>query len=290
MRFQAGLLLNLLRVRQWPKNILVYAALIFTSNLFNTAYLLKVTIGFFLFSFAASSLYILNDILDYKQDRIHPEKKNRPIASGEINRDFALVLSAILMTVSLTGSYFLNFEFFITVASYIIITTLYSLRLKHVVILDIFAVSSGFVLRAISGAFIISVSISPWLIICVSLGALFMSLGKRRYELSLPDAAKHRRILDEYSIPLVDEMISMVTASTVISYSLYTFLSETASKHNYMMLTIPFVLYGIFRYLYLMHKKNLGGSPEMILLKDVPMIICVTLYLLTTIAIVYFLK
>lgn len=285
-----GVLFDLLRVKQWTKNLLIYAALVFTSNLFNPIYFRSVTIGFFLLCFAASSLYIFNDLADYESDRLHPQKKNRPIAANKINKIFAAILAILLMSFSLIGAYLLNFNLFILIICYLTMTTLYTLFLKHVVIVDVFILSIGFVLRAIAGALVLSVTISPWLLICTLLLALFLALAKRRNELTIPDAHKHRKILEEYSIPLLDEMISVVTASTVITYSLYTFNSATALKHNYLMLTIPFVLYGIFRYLYLIHKKNMGGSPEAILLKDIPIMINVILFVITTIIIVYFVK
>ena len=290
MKLHAGVILDLLRVKQWTKNLLIYAALIFTNNLFNPVYFGKVTLGFFLLCFAASSLYIFNDLADYKSDKLHPQKKNRPIAAGAVQKDFAWFLGLLLMTISLIGSFFLNFHFFLLIIVYIVMTTSYTLSLKHVVIIDVFILSAGFVLRAIAGALVLSVSISPWLLICTFLLALFLAFAKRRNELTIPDANKHRKILEEYSIPLLDEMISVVTASTVIAYSLYTFTSSTAAKHNYLMLTIPFVLYGIFRYLYLVHKKNMGGSPESILLKDKPTLINIVLFVSATIIIVYFIK
>jgi 4-hydroxybenzoate polyprenyltransferase len=290
MKMHAGVIADLLRIKQWTKNILIYAALIFTGGLFNPAQFGKVTIGFFLLCFAASSLYIFNDLSDYKSDRAHPQKKNRPIASGAVQKDFAWFFAILLMVISLAGSFFLNFQFFLLIIFYMVMTTLYTLSLKHMVIIDVFILSTGFVLRAIAGALVLSVTISPWLLICTFLGALFLALAKRRSELTIPDAHKHRKILEEYSLPLLDEMISVVTASTVIAYSLYTFTSSTAVKHNYLMLTIPFVLYGIFRYLYLIHKKNLGGSPEVILLKDMPILIDVVLAIATTIIIVYIVK
>ena len=290
MKFHSGVILDLLRVKQWTKNLLIYAALVFTNNLFNPLYFGKVTVGFFLLCFAASGLYIFNDLSDYKSDKLHPQKKNRPIVAGAVQKNFAWFLGILLLLISLTGSFFLNFQFFLLVIAYMIMTTLYTLSLKHVVIIDVFILSTGFVLRAIAGALVLSVTISPWLLICTFLLALFLALAKRRNELTFPDAHKHRKILEEYSIPLLDEMISIVTASTVIAYSLYTFTSSTAAKHNYLMLTIPFVLYGIFRYLYLIHKKNLGGSPEAILLKDMPVLIDIILFVATTIVIVYFVK
>jgi 4-hydroxybenzoate polyprenyltransferase len=291
MKLHAGQFLELLRVRQWIKNPLIYIALIFTNNLFNAPLFLKVTVGFFLLCFAASSIYIINDIRDAKEDKHHPEKKSRPIASGAISPVFAGVISGLLMVFALAGSFLISRGFFYLLLFYTVMNLLYTLKLKHVVILDLFIVAAGYVIRAAAGAVLINVAISPWLLICTSLLALFVIMAKRRYEMTmLSDASKHRKILEEYSVPFIDEMISVVTASTLIAYSLYTFTSETASRHQYLMLTVPFVMYGIFRYLYLIHKKNLGGNPELIFLRDVPTIINIALWLATNIAIVYFLK
>lgn len=291
MKLHAKIIFDLLRVKQWPKNALIYAALVFTSNLFDPMMLLKVTTGFFLFCFAASSIYIFNDLRDAKEDKHHPEKKYRPLASGAVKTDFAIALAITLLITSLAGSFIISLAFFAVVAAYIVMMVLYTLILKHIVILDIFIIAAGFVLRAISGAYIINVAITEWFLICISLGALFIGLAKRRYEInSIADPAKHRKILEEYSMPLLDEMISVVTASTVIAYSLYTFTSQTSKDHRYLMLTIPFVLYGIFRYLYLIHKKNLGGSPETLLFKDKPLLIDIMLWAGSVVAIVYLIK
>lgn len=291
MKLHTVQFLELLRIKQWIKNPLIYIALIFTNNLFNAALFLRVTVGFFLLSFAASAIYIINDIKDAKEDKYHPEKKSRPIASGAISPVFAWAISMLLMAISLAGSFIINHGFFYVILTYIVMNLLYTFKLKHIVILDLFIVAAGYVLRAVAGAVIINAAISPWLLICTSLLALFVIMAKRRYEITtLSDAAKHRKILDEYSVPLLDEMTSVVTASTVIAYSLYTFTSATAARHQYLMLTIPFVLYGIFRYLYLIHKKNLGGSPELIFLKDIPTIVNILLWVGANIIIVYFLK
>lgn len=290
MKDKIRTLYDLLRIRQWIKNLLIYIALIFTNNLFNINLFLKTTVGFLLLSFAASGIYIFNDLKDKKEDRHHPEKKRRPIASGIVKPSFAFSISILLLIVSLFSSFIIEKKFFIIILIYILLSLSYTFKLKNIVILDILVVSANYVLRAISGAIIINVAISPWLFICTSLLALFVIMAKRRYELSLSSPARHRKILNEYSIPLLDEMISVTTASTISAYALYTFTSETATKHNYLLLTIPFVLYGIFRYLYLIHKKNLGGSPEYIFLKDVPTIINIILWVLSIIIIVYIIK
>lgn len=290
MKDKTETLFELLRIRQWIKNLLIYIALIFTNNLFNFSLLIKTTIGFILLCFAASSIYIFNDIKDAKEDSHHPEKKRRPIASGKVKTSFAFSISILLIIISLFGSFVIEKKFFIVILIYILLSLSYTLKLKNIVILDILVIATNYVLRAISGAIIINVAISPWLFICTSLLALFVIMAKRRYELNLTSAIKHRKILEEYSIPLLDEMISVTTASTIAAYALYTFTSETASRHNYLLLTMPFVLYGIFRYLYLIHKKNLGGSPEYIFLKDIPTIINIILWIISIIIIVYIIK
>ncbi len=291
MKIYTGIILELLRAKQWAKNLLIFGAIIFAGKLLDPLSLGKVIIGFFLFSFAASALYIFNDIKDYKEDRVHPAKKSRPIASGAVTTNFAAGTSVLLLIISLSGAFLIDREFFFVLLAYSLLSFFYSLKLKHVVILDIFIVSAGFVLRAISGAYIISVEISEWLLICTSLLALFVIMGKRRYEIeTLSNASKHRKILDEYSVSMLDQMISVVTAATVIAYSFYTFLSKTAGQHGLLMLTIPFVLYGIFRYLYLIHKKKLGGAPETIFLKDLPTIINILLWTASSVFIVYFIK
>jgi 4-hydroxybenzoate polyprenyltransferase len=281
---------ELLRIRQWIKNFLIFIALIFTNNLFNFNLLLKTAAGFILLCFASSSIYIFNDIKDAKEDKYHPVKRHRPIASGKINTTFAFFISILLLIISFFGSFMLEKKFFALIVIYVLLSISYTSVLKNIVILDILIIAINYVLRAISGAIIIHVAISPWLLICTSLLALFVILAKRRYELNLSSAVKHRKILKEYSIPLLDEMISVTTASTISAYALYTFTSETAIRHNYLLLTIPFVLYGIFRYLYLIHKKNLGGSPEYIFLKDIPTIINIVLWISSIIIIVYFVK
>jgi len=213
MKLHTAQFLDLLRIKQWIKNPLIYIALIFTNNLFNAALFLKVTVGFFLLSFAASAIYIINDINDAKEDRHHPEKKNRPIASGAISPAFAWGICLILAAFSLGGSFIVDKGFFYVILTYIVMNLFYTFKLKQVVILDLFIVAAGYVLRAIAGAVIINVAISPWLLICTSLLALFVIMAKRRYEMTmLPDAAKHRKILEEYSVPLIDEMTSVVTA------------------------------------------------------------------------------
>jgi len=274
-----------MRPRQWTKNLLVFAALIFSQNLFNTSMLRDSTIAFAIFCLLSGSVYTLNDLLDIKQDRLHPKKSKRPLASGKLKPASAIIAGLLLVTLSLANAFWLNTNFGLIALSYFILQIAYSTVLKHVVILDVLAVSVGFVLRAIAGAEVIDVPISSWLLVCTILLALFLSLGKRRHEILLLEgnAVNHRKILYEYSPALLDQMISVVTASTVVAYALYTMSVETITKFqtDNLKYTIPFVLYGIFRYLYLIHQKSEGGSPEKILLNDKPLLINIILYLTT---------
>jgi 4-hydroxybenzoate polyprenyltransferase len=279
------LIFKTMRPRQWTKNLLVFAALIFSQNLSNLPMVSDATIAFIIFCLLSGSVYTLNDLLDVKQDRTHPKKSQRPLASGKLQPPIAIVSGSILVLLSLANAFWLNTNFGFIALGYFILQIAYSTALKHIVILDVLAVSIGFVLRAIAGAEVINVPISSWLLVCTILLALFLSLGKRRHEIILleDNAADHRKILFEYSPALLDQMISVVTASTVVAYALYTMSVETITKFqtDNLKYTIPFVLYGIFRYLYLIHQKSEGGSPEKILLNDRPLLINIILYLLT---------
>ena len=279
------LIFKTMRPRQWTKNLLVFAALIFSQNLSNLPMVSDATIAFIIFCLLSGSVYTLNDLLDVKQDRTHPKKSQRPLASGKLQPPIAIVSGSILVLLSLVNAFWLNTNFGFIALGYFILQIAYSTVLKHIVILDVLAVSIGFVLRAIAGAEVINVPISSWLLVCTILLALFLSLGKRRHEIILleDNAADHRKILFEYSPALLDQMISVVTASTVVAYALYTMSAETIAKFqtDNLKYTIPFVLYGIFRYLYLIHQKSEGGSPEKILLNDRPLLINIILYLLT---------
>ena len=277
------LIFKTMRPRQWTKNLLVFAALIFSQNLSNLPMVSDATIAFIIFCLLSGSVYTLNDLLDVKQDRTHPKKSQRPLASGKLQPPIAIVSGIILVLLSLGNAFWLNTNFGFIALGYFILQIAYSTALKHIVILDVLAVSIGFVLRAIAGAEVINVPISSWLLVCTILLALFLSLGKRRHEIILleDNAADHRKILFEYSPALLDQMISVVTASTVVAYALYTMSAETINKFqtDNLKFTIPFVLYGIFRYLYLIHQKSEGGSPEKILLNDRPLLINIILYL-----------
>ena len=274
-----------MRPKQWIKNLLLFAALIFSQNLFHPGMLTDVSIAFIIFCLLSGSVYTLNDLIDLKQERNHPKKSKRPLASGKLKPSVAIIVGIILVVLSLTSAFWLNINFAWIALGYFILQIAYSTLLKHVVIVDVLAVSAGFVLRAIAGAQVINVPISSWLLICTILLALFLALGKRRHELLLleDNAVHHRKILYEYSPNLLDQMISVATASTVVAYALYTMSAETIAKFHTdnLKYTIPFVLYGIFRYLYLIHQKSEGGSPERILLNDRPLLINIILYLIT---------
>jgi len=281
------------RPKQWIKNFFILAPLIFSQNLFNVPLLIKSAIAFAAFCLLSSSLYILNDIRDLDEDKHHPVKSKRPLASGEINRTQAWTAFGLLLTASVIVSVlFLNQNFMIALLIYVILQFSYSFGLKNVIILDVFIIAAGFIIRVISGGFAINVHISHWLLICTLLLALFLALSKRRHEMVLlgKEAVNHRPILGEYSPYLLDQMIAVVTASTVIAYCLYTISEETVSKFGSTSLiyTVPFVLYGIFRYLYLVHQKAQGGTPEALIIKDKPLLIDVFLWIVSAVLIIYF--
>ena len=269
----------------------MFAALAFSKHLFDTGPLLRSLAAFLLFCGLSGAVYLLNDVADLERDRLHPLKALRPIASGLVPPRLAALVAAALAAGCLVGSLLLGRRFLLCAAAYLALNVFYSLKLKEVVIVDVLSVSMGFVLRFVAGAVAISVVISEWLLICTILLALFLTLAKRRHELvSLSDsAASHRRILAEYSPYLLDQMIAVVTASCVTAYAFYTTAPETKAKFqtDYLVLTIPFVLYGIFRYLYLVHRKEKGGSPSDVLLTDRPLLIAVALWALTIVVIVY---
>ncbi|MGB8953038.1 MAG: decaprenyl-phosphate phosphoribosyltransferase [Candidatus Aminicenantales bacterium] len=281
-----------LRPSQWAKNLFVFAAYIFAKKFFDVSLLLKTAAAFAVFCILSGSLYLWNDVFDIKEDRHHPKKSLRPIASGRIKTHQALGFFFLLSILSLLMAFGLNRNFFWACLVYFVLQTAYSLKLKHVVILDIFIIAAGFVIRVVAGGLVIKVPISSWLLICTMLLALFLAMGKRRHELVLLEnsASVHRPILKEYSAYLLDQMISVVTASTLIAYCLYTISEETIQKFGTQNLiyTTPFVLYGIFRYLYLVHQKGKGGSPEELILTDRPLLIAIVLWILAVIVILYY--
>jgi 4-hydroxybenzoate polyprenyltransferase len=283
-----------LRPTQWTKNFFVFAALVFAQKIFDVPLLLRTIGAFALFCLLSSSLYLVNDVLDYEEDRLHPKKSRRPIASGRVSRRQAVTFAVILGLISLIFAYILNAGFFIAAAVYLVLQVAYSLRLKHVLILDIFLVAAGFVIRVVAGGLVIGVPLSSWLLICTTLLALFIAMTKRRHELVFleEDASSHRPILKEYSAYLLDQMVSVVTASTVIAYCLYTVSEDTVKKFgtSHLIYTTPFVLYGIFRYLYLVHQKGEGGSPEELVVHDRPLLAAIVLWIAAAVFIIYFVK
>ncbi|MEW5902568.1 MAG: decaprenyl-phosphate phosphoribosyltransferase [Acidobacteriota bacterium] len=283
--------LRSMRPAQWTKNLFVFAALVFAQKFFAVPLLLKTTAAFAVFCLVSGAFYIFNDLRDREEDRAHPKKSQRPVARGEIRpaEGFGLYLS--LSAAGLTAAFFLQKYFFIAVAAYFLLQLSYSLKLKRVVILDIFVIAAGFVIRVVAGGLVISVPISSWLLLCTTLLALLLAMGKRRHELVLLEdrATEHRPILKEYSAYLLDQMIAVVTASTLIAYCLYTISAETQQKFgtDRFIWTAGFVLYGIFRYLYLVHLKGKGGSPEEIIIQDKPMLLNILLWIGAVILIIY---
>ncbi|WP_233355120.1 decaprenyl-phosphate phosphoribosyltransferase [Paenibacillus sp. FSL W7-1279] len=282
------LLFRQLRPKQWTKNLLIFAAPLFSFEGVNPGVLFDTLIGFFLLSFVSGCVYIVNDYADREADRNHPVKKYRPMASGALPPKLAIGFGALLLIASLVISYLLNPLFTVLLVLYFAMNVAYSFRLKHVVIIDIMIIAAGFVLRAIAGGLVIHVPFTPWFLLCTMLLSLFLAIGKRRHELHLlqHDKGSHRKVLDQYSFDLLDQMSSIVTTATIISYSLFTF---TSGRTVHLMWTIPLVIYGMFRYLYLIHIEKKGGAPDRVLLEDAHILVTVILYVISVIGIlVYF--
>lgn len=276
----SGLIISM-RPRQWPKNAFVFVALLFDGKLFDLPSVLAVITAFVLLCLMSGAVYLMNDLVDIESDRQHPTKKNRPLPSGRLNPQVAAAVAALLAIISLVAGYFLSLELALILLLYLLSQIAYTFKLKHVVLLDVLTIAMGFVLRIAAGVVVIDVErFSPWLYVFGGFLALFMALGKRRAELVLlgDGAGSHRAILDDYNLDLIDRLQGIVTTSAVVAYSLYTFLAEGLPENHAMMLTIPFVLYGIFRYLYLIHIREEGGAPEEILLRDTPLQITLVLY------------
>ena len=284
-----GVLVSL-RPRQWVKNLFVFGGLVFSQRLF-TASVWPALGAFAIFCALSGAIYLFNDVADRDKDRLHPRKRERPIASGLLSVPVALASAGVLILGGLGAAVALSPRFAIVGLAYVGLLSLYSVVLKHVVIVDVLTVAIGFVLRAVGGALAIGVDISGWLLICTILIALFLALGKRRHEyLTLDgDAARHRPILAEYSAGLLDQMIAVVTASTVTAYALYTMSPETVAKFHTHLLpaTLPFVLYGIFRYLYLLYRKQLGGNPSELFLNDRALMLNTALWIVAVLVIIY---
>ncbi|HLO17015.1 MAG TPA: decaprenyl-phosphate phosphoribosyltransferase [Anaerolineales bacterium] len=283
-------LIKTMRPRQWPKNGFIFFGLIFDKQLFTLQPFLRILAGFFLFCLVSSAVYLFNDIADVEADRYHPEKKFRPIASGKLPVNVALTTALLLAIVSIPLGYLLSPIFALILSTYLIVNLLYSRWLKHVSILDVLIVSSGFVLRVGAGVELITVErFSPWLYMITILFSLYIGLGKRRAEMNLlaQEASAHRKVFEGYTIPLLDQYITIVSGMTIVAYSLYTFSAPNLPENHTMMLTIPFVVYGIFRYLQLIQTGHAAGSPDEVALKDRPLQITVLLWGLAVIAIFY---
>lgn len=278
-------LLQTMRPTQWVKNLIIFAVLIFSLNLFNVTLLLRTVIAFILFCIISGTVYIINDYVDLESDRMHPTKCRRPLASGMVPPGFAIRSAVVLSIIGLGGSFLLGIGFGLVALAYYTLVVSYTFYLKHVVILDVFAVALGFVARALAGGIVIHSYISAWFLICILFLSLFLALAKRRHELLLLDerASSHRRALAEYSPFFLDQMIAVVTTSTVLSYAMFTVSSDSLEyqrfqTHN-LIYTVPFVLYGIFRYLYLAYHKEQGGSPTRVLLTDKALMLDIFLWL-----------
>jgi 4-hydroxybenzoate polyprenyltransferase len=284
-------LLISLRPGQWTKNLLVFAGLLFGRRLFDPAAVANATVAFIIFCALSGAVYLVNDVVDREIDRRHPIKARRPIASGALPVPVAGAAALGLVAAGLIGAFVINRSFGLAAVAYLALQTLYTATLKHLVILDVLTIALGFVLRAAAGAFAVGVEISQWLLVCTILLALFIALAKRRHELMLlaDDATGHRPILGEYSAYLLDQMIAVVTASTLVAYIFYTISPETQEKFgtSLLELTIPFPIYGIFRYLYLVHRRDGGGSPAELLLTDRPLLACVALWAASVAFIIY---
>ena len=278
-----------MRPLQWSKNSLVFAALLFDKRVFQWDALWHTLAAAMVFSAVSSAIYLVNDVRDVHQDRLHPKKRFRPIASGEVSPGQAMRVAVVLLTIGLITAVAVRPEFAIVIVAYIALMLAYSYGLKRMVILDVFAIAAGFVLRAVGGAVAIDVPASPWLYVCTALGALFIGFGKRRNEIVTLEAAagQHRANLEDYSLPMLDQIIAIVSAAMLIAYSLYTFDAANVPDSHAMMLTIPYVAYGLFRYLFLVYRRGEGGSPEVLLIKDPGLISCIAGWVATSLIILY---
>jgi 4-hydroxybenzoate polyprenyltransferase len=284
---------KLIRPKQWIKNLFVFAPLLFSKHVFHLDYLIPSIAAFILFSLASSAVYIINDILDVESDRVHPKKKYRPIASGEIAIKDALIFLTVLIIIIITALFFQRRIFSFVIILYIVTNLVYSLRIKSVVLLDVFFISFGFMLRVLGGAAAIAVPISSWMVLTTIFISLFLAISKRRSELSqtvnLENIEKQRKVLREYSVEFADQINTIAAAGTIVSYALYTVSERTVATFgtDNLIYTTPFVIYGIFRYMYLMHQKNMGESPTTIVTKDIPIILCVLIWFIISLIIIY---
>ena len=287
MKLRLNLVLRLLRVKQWIKNLFIFAPMVFAQKVFDGVSFVKIVIAALLFCVLTSCVYMLNDIVDIERDREHPVKRFRPLASGEVSKKSVIMFVAVCMPISIMLGVSLEVNFGIVMLLYLFNNYLYSYFLKHMVIIDVMSIAIGFVLRVIAGAEVIDVYISPWILMCTLFLALFLGFSKRKCEiLFLGDAAKQfRKNLEEYKIEFIDNMISIVVAMTLVAYSLYTFSSQ---NNGYLMaLTVPVVIYGVFRYQYLVQIKNEGGVPEDTILEDKPLVLTIILWCIIVLFAIY---
>ncbi len=289
-RWLASSLLRSLRPGQWTKNLVIFAAIIFGERLLDSVAMTRVSLAFLAFCALSSSVYLVNDLVDRVSDQQHPLKRARPIASGTVSARLATWSALGLAALALGLAFFLGWPFFATAVAYGVLQLGYTWGLKHVVILDVLTISIGFVLRALAGGAVIDVPISNWLLLCTILLALFLALSKRRQEIVALEeqARRHRPALAEYTVPLLDQMIGIVTTSTLMAYAFYTMSDDTIGKFgDGLILTMPFPLYGVFRYLYLLYRKDGGGDPSELLLTDRPLLTCVALWTVAVALIIY---
>jgi 4-hydroxybenzoate polyprenyltransferase len=287
---QLRYILKTMRPRQWTKNIFVFAALVFDQQLIAPASLLITSLAFVLFCLASSLVYIINDLADIQSDQLHPQKRHRPLASGKLSKKAALVSIAFLVILIFPIAFFVNLTLGLILSGYFLLMLAYSLWLKHLALIDVMVIAAGFVLRVAAGVVIIETKrFSPWLFVATIFLALFIGLGKRRAEIFLlqTEAGIHRRVLDGYTLDLLDQLLTIVLSTTLMTYCLYTFSAEITPGNHSMMLTIPFVIYGLFRYLYLIRVEHIGGAPEEIVLTDWPMQAAVVLWSITVVIILY---
>jgi 4-hydroxybenzoate polyprenyltransferase len=279
-----------MRPRQWTKNVFVFAALVFDGKLTQAPLLARTLAAFFWFCLISSAVYIINDLADREKDRAHPTKRLRPLASGLLSPRVAIAAAIVLAIIGLGGAFATGGWLGWVTSAYLLLNLGYSFYLKNIVIVDVMSVAAGFVLRVVAGVVVVQVArFSPWLYVCTTLLALFIGLGKRRHEIILlaNNANVHRAILDHYTVPFLDQLIGLVTSTTVMAYSLYTFSAPNLPSNHLMMLTVPFVLYGLFRYLYLIHVQKLGGAPDELILQDVPLLFSVVLWAAAVVVILY---
>jgi len=286
-------LIKLARPKQWVKNFFVFAPLLFSKHIFDPGYLINSLEAFFTFCLTSSAVYIINDILDVESDRAHPRKKYRPIASGEISVRQAIIFLIMLLVLVIISFFFQNPAFVFLTVLYFLTNLFYSIKIKTIVLLDVFFISFGFMLRVLGGAAAISVPVSSWMVLTTIFISLFLAISKRRGELSQvinhENIEKQRPVLKDYSVAFADQLNTIAAAGTIISYALYTVSERTVSTFGTekLIYTTPFVIYGIFRYMYLMHKKNLGESPTSIVTKDIPIMLTVLCWFIVCILIIY---